>query len=81
MADYDIPGLAAAVRTLQRRLLAAGVDPGPVDGIFGPLALAALRERGPLRLRQRRAERGLAPDLPALTHLTRGWRPLPRWRR
>jgi hypothetical protein len=26
-----------AVRMLQRRLLAAGVDPGPVDGIFDPL--------------------------------------------
>lgn len=31
------------VRALQRRLAAAGHDPGPVDGIFGPLTLAALR--------------------------------------
>ncbi len=33
----------AAVRTLQRRLLAAGVDPGPVDGTFGPRTGAAVR--------------------------------------
>jgi peptidoglycan hydrolase-like protein with peptidoglycan-binding domain len=33
----------AAVRALQRRLLAAGVDPGPVDGRFGPRTEAAVR--------------------------------------
>jgi peptidoglycan hydrolase-like protein with peptidoglycan-binding domain len=33
----------AAVRALQRRLLAAGVDPGPVDGRFGPRTDSAVR--------------------------------------
>jgi hypothetical protein len=33
----------AAVRALQRRLAAAGVDPGPVDGKFGPRTAAAVR--------------------------------------
>jgi peptidoglycan hydrolase-like protein with peptidoglycan-binding domain len=33
----------AAVRALQRRLLAAGVGPGPVDGRFGPRTQAAVR--------------------------------------
>jgi peptidoglycan hydrolase-like protein with peptidoglycan-binding domain len=33
----------AAVRALQRRLAAAGVDPGPADGTFGPRTEAALR--------------------------------------
>jgi peptidoglycan hydrolase-like protein with peptidoglycan-binding domain len=33
----------AAVRALQRRLAAAGSDPGPVDGRFGPRTEAALR--------------------------------------
>jgi peptidoglycan hydrolase-like protein with peptidoglycan-binding domain len=33
----------AAVRALQRRLAAAGVDPGPADGRFGPRTEAALR--------------------------------------
>lgn len=33
----------AAVRALQRRLRAAGVDPGPVDGRFGPRTEAAVR--------------------------------------
>jgi peptidoglycan hydrolase-like protein with peptidoglycan-binding domain len=33
----------AAVRALQRRLLAAGLDPGPVDGRFGPRTEAAVR--------------------------------------
>ncbi|HVE29899.1 MAG TPA: peptidoglycan-binding protein [Mycobacteriales bacterium] len=33
----------AAVRALQRRLLAAGADPGPVDGRFGPRTEAAVR--------------------------------------
>ena len=39
----------AAVRALQRRLAAAGVDPGPADGRFGPRTEAALRayQRGP----------------------------------
>ena len=32
-----------AVRALQRRLLAAGVDPGPVDGRFGQRTEAAMR--------------------------------------
>jgi peptidoglycan hydrolase-like protein with peptidoglycan-binding domain len=32
-----------AVRALQRRLAAAGSDPGPVDGRFGPRTAAALR--------------------------------------
>jgi DNA invertase Pin-like site-specific DNA recombinase/peptidoglycan hydrolase-like protein with peptidoglycan-binding domain len=31
------------VRALQRRLRAVGVDPGPVDGRFGPLTEAAVR--------------------------------------
>ena len=33
----------AAVRALQGRLLAGGVDPGPVDGRFGPRTEAAVR--------------------------------------
>lgn len=33
-----------AVRELQRLLVAAGYDPGPVDGIFGPLTDAAVRQ-------------------------------------
>jgi peptidoglycan hydrolase-like protein with peptidoglycan-binding domain len=33
----------AAVRGLQRRLLAAGADPGPVDARFGPRTQAAVR--------------------------------------
>jgi len=33
----------AAVRSLQRRLLAAGLDPGPVDARFGPRTAAAVR--------------------------------------
>jgi peptidoglycan hydrolase-like protein with peptidoglycan-binding domain len=33
----------AAVRALQRRLLAAGADPGPLDGRFGPRTQAAVR--------------------------------------
>lgn len=32
-----------AVAALQRRLARAGQDPGPLDGIFGPRTLAALR--------------------------------------
>jgi peptidoglycan hydrolase-like protein with peptidoglycan-binding domain len=34
---------SARVRTLQRRLRSAGERPGPVDGRFGPLTLAAVR--------------------------------------
>jgi peptidoglycan/xylan/chitin deacetylase (PgdA/CDA1 family) len=32
-----------AVATLQQQLRAAGLDPGPVDGIFGPVTQAAVR--------------------------------------
>lgn len=35
---------AAAVRELQRKLKAAGLDPGPVDGWFGPRTAAAVRK-------------------------------------
>lgn len=32
------------VRDVQRALAAAGYDPGPIDGIMGPLTKAALRK-------------------------------------
>ena len=32
------------VRQLQRALITAGYDPGPVDGIFGPRTKAALQQ-------------------------------------
>lgn len=34
----------AAVRRLQQLLLAAGYSPGPIDGIFGPRTLRAVRQ-------------------------------------
>src|SRR3954469_5256416 len=42
-AGYDRPHGSGQVRALQRRLHAASVDPGPVDGRFGPLTEAAVR--------------------------------------
>src|SRR3954451_2679694 len=42
-AGYDRPHGSGQVRALQRRLHAAGVEPGPVDGRFGPLTEAAVR--------------------------------------
>ena len=42
-AGYDDPHGSQRVRTLQRRLRRAGADPGPVDGLFGPLTEAAVR--------------------------------------
>ena len=42
-AGFDRPQGSARVRALQRRLRAAGVDPGPVDGRFGALTEAAVR--------------------------------------
>jgi len=53
-AGLQQPQGSARVRALQRRLRAARVDPGPVDGRFGPLTEAAVR-------RFQRA-RGLADD-------------------
>src|SRR6187200_1977320 len=42
-AGFDRPHGSARVRALQRRLRTRGVDPGPVDGRFGPLTAAAVR--------------------------------------
>jgi peptidoglycan hydrolase-like protein with peptidoglycan-binding domain len=42
-AGFDRADGSVRVRTLQRRLRAASVDPGPVDGRFGPLTEAAVR--------------------------------------
>ena len=55
----------AAVRAPQRRLLAAGVDPGPVDGRFGPRTEAAVRtfQRGHLLDRTGRADLATATAL------------------
>jgi peptidoglycan hydrolase-like protein with peptidoglycan-binding domain/DNA invertase Pin-like site-specific DNA recombinase len=53
-AGFDRPHGSPAVRKIQRRLSAAGAQPGPVDGLFGPLTEAAVR-----RFQQ---SRGLAVD-------------------
>jgi len=53
-AGLEQPQGSARVRALQRHLRAASIDPGPVDGRFGPLTEAAVR-------RFQRA-RGLADD-------------------
>jgi len=42
-AGLDRAQGSAPVRSLQRRLRAVGVDPGPVDGRFGALTAAAVR--------------------------------------
>ena len=42
-AGYDRPHGSGQVRSLQRRLRAAGLDAGPVDGRFGPLTESAVR--------------------------------------
>ena len=41
-AGYGQPQDEARVRTLQRRLRALGQQPGPVDGLFGPLTESAV---------------------------------------
>jgi peptidoglycan hydrolase-like protein with peptidoglycan-binding domain/DNA invertase Pin-like site-specific DNA recombinase len=41
-AGYDQPAGAARVRALQRRLRTLGNDPGPIDGLYGPLTEAAV---------------------------------------
>jgi peptidoglycan hydrolase-like protein with peptidoglycan-binding domain len=41
-SGYGQPGDEAAVRTLQRRLRALGLRPGPVDGLYGPRTEAAV---------------------------------------
>jgi peptidoglycan hydrolase-like protein with peptidoglycan-binding domain/DNA invertase Pin-like site-specific DNA recombinase len=42
-AGFDAPHGSMRVRALQRRLRDVSVDPGPVDGRFGPLTEAAVR--------------------------------------
>src|SRR5688500_4495857 len=41
-AGYDQPAGAAKVRALQRRLRTLGHEPGPIDGLYGPLTEAAV---------------------------------------
>jgi peptidoglycan hydrolase-like protein with peptidoglycan-binding domain len=41
-AGYTLPGGSRQVRQVQRRLRALGYDPGPIDGLFGPLTEAAV---------------------------------------
>src|SRR5918992_374244 len=53
-AGYSDPNTAPKVRELQRALRKLGWQPGPVDGLFGPLTEAAV-------VRVQRAA-GLAPD-------------------
>src|SRR6185503_8549182 len=54
-AGLDRAQGSAPVRSLQRRLRAVGVDPGPVDGRFGALTEAAVRRF--------QAARGLVVDV------------------
>ena len=42
-ADSELRVRTAHVREVQLGLLAAGYDPGPIDGIMGPRTKAALR--------------------------------------
>src|SRR3954469_18717352 len=42
-AGYDNPSGSARVAQLQHRLRLVGVNPGPIDGRFGPLTEAAVR--------------------------------------
>ena len=42
-SGYGRPDGSARVRVLQRRLRALGQQPGPVDGLYGPLTQAAVR--------------------------------------
>ena len=42
-SGYGRPDGSARVRSLQRRLRALGQQPGPVDGLYGPLTAAAVR--------------------------------------
>jgi peptidoglycan hydrolase-like protein with peptidoglycan-binding domain len=67
-AGYGRPGGSERVRTVQRRLRALGQQPGPVDGLYGPLTEAAVKRfqssaglaidgiAGPQTLRALRAE-------------------------
>ena len=50
----DTPGATPAVKRIQKALLAAGYDPGPLDGSFGPMTTAAVIAF--------QASKGLAPD-------------------
>ena len=46
-AKAAVPGAGAStshVREVQQALLAAGYDPGPIDGIMGPRTKSALRK-------------------------------------
>jgi peptidoglycan hydrolase-like protein with peptidoglycan-binding domain len=43
-ADSEIRVRTTHVREVQLALLAAGHDPGPIDGIMGPRTKAALRQ-------------------------------------
>jgi hypothetical protein len=46
-AKAVVPGAGAAsdhVREVQRALVAAGYDPGPIDGIMGPRTKSAVRK-------------------------------------
>jgi peptidoglycan hydrolase-like protein with peptidoglycan-binding domain len=53
-SGYQSAGGSHAVRIVQRRLLRLGLEPGPIDGLYGPLTQGAVE-----RFQQRR---GLAVD-------------------
>ena len=40
---YSTPGGSRRVRELQRRLQRSGLNPGPVDGLYGPRTERAVR--------------------------------------
>jgi len=63
-ADSDLRVRTTHVREVQLVLLAAGYDPGPIDGIMGPRTKSALRQyiAVPPPLVPSRSEWNLAPS-------------------